>query len=472
MEDFKTLLCPHCGKANDARARKCVECSKPLKSVLPHRLEIAPQYNVKLYVQRAARIIAALLIIIASVSVFGMGFYKVYYWIKAWWDGRLVANGEVREPLVESVTMDNGMVAHAVTFFGEDGDSIFIEEMRRSYPIIGGVSRIEIPDSSWFDIKPEDVESADITFTPVLLKEDNGKEALRPLSFTVDAPNSPLQLMSPKEERVTVYSSIYPIQIKVVPGSQVFVGGKNETDIVNNEGILTVNVNVYPQGDNLVSVLVQTENHKETRMDIILYRPVQEIALDYNFNTPSNTTRNQLKISGKIESGAILSVDSLHDPNSIVLDMEAGTFSFTAKFDRVGTNTVTFRAKKDGKNDSVINLPIYYVPPIAEYSRTAWKMDYSQLPNMLEQWKGRVFLCDGVIIDVFPGETQIVIMDVGTGSESQLIALENYSAVGTPSIGKAYRSYADVNEQYFYIDTYIPKLSARYMSSLPTTTGQ
>jgi hypothetical protein len=427
-----------------------------------------PLYNWRLYLRRAMQIFAAFLILCVSISIFGVGIYKIYYWVKVWWADRLIANGEGSPPAIEEVTMDNGMVAHAVTFFGRDGDSIFIDEMRRSYPIIAGVSRIEIPDSSWFDLSPEDVEAADITFTPVLVTENNDKQPLSPLSFTVDTPYSPLQLISPKEDRLTVYTSIYPLQLKVVPGSKVFVGGKNETDVVNNEGLLNVNVNVYAQGDNLISVLVQTPNHKEMRKDIVLYRPVQEINLDYNINTPARTTRNVIAISGKIEPGAVLSVDSLHDPNSVKLDMQAGTFAFTAKMDRVGNNVITFRAKMEGKNDSVISIGMYYVPPISEYSRSAWKMDYAQLSYMTEQWAGRVFLCDGIVVDVFPGETQIVIMDVGTGEEDQLVALENYSSVGTPTIGKAYRAYADVNEQYFYIDKYIPKLAARYMSNAPT----
>lgn len=458
------MQCPYCGKSNSGNAKRCSYCKKSLRSVLPQRTSVAPRYNYKLYVQRAIRILVTLIVICVTISVFGIGSYKVYYWAKAWWHGRLLANGETELPSVEEVTMDNGMVAHAATFFGNDGDSIFIEEMNRSYPIIGGVTRIEIPDSSWFDVSPEDSDAADITFTPILVTENNDKQPLDSLSFTVETPYSPLTLIHPKESRTSVNTSLFQIQIQVVYGSQVYVGGKNATNDVDSEGKLTVNVNVYAQGDNVISILVQTDNHKETRKDIILYRAVQEINLEYNESTPSTSSRNTLTISGKIEPGAELVVDSLHDPDSIKLDMAAGTFSFTAKFDRIGDNVITFRAKKDGKNDSVINHTIYYVPSISEYSRSAWKMDYSQLSYMTEQWKGRVFLCEGVIVDVFTGENQIVIMDVGTGGEKQYIALENYSSVGVPSIGMTYRTYADVNEQYFYVDKYIPKLSARYMS--------
>ena len=41
-------------------------------------------------------------------------------------------------------------------------------------------------------------------------------------------------------------------------------------------------------------------------------------------------------------------------------------------------------------------------------------MDYKQLRVIYEQWRGRVFLCNGKIVDVYyEGEKQFAVMDVG-----------------------------------------------------------
>ena len=44
---------------------------------------------------------------------------------------------------------------------------------------------------------------------------------------------------------------------------------------------------------------------------------------------------------------------------------------------------------------------MYYLPSIAEYSRNAWKMDYEQLKTLYEAWHGRIFECNGVVVDSF-----------------------------------------------------------------------
>ena len=156
-------------------------------------------------------------------------------------------------------------------------------------------------------------------------------------------------------------------------------------------------------------------------------------------------------------------VDSSFVYNSIEVNQETGEFSFIAQFSTIGDNLVRFRAVKEGKQDSTIAFNMYYLPSIAEYSRNAWKMDYEQLKTLYEAWHGRIFECNGVVVDSFvEGTTQYILMDVSTTDEPQLLILENLSSLGSVSDGGKYRAYADVSGRYFYNNEYIPCCGALY----------
>ena len=60
------------------------------------------------------------------------------------------------------------------------------------------------------------------------------------------------------------------------------------------------------------------------------------------------------------------------------------------------------------------------------------------------------------------GDTSYLIMDVGD-TQRQLIVLENQTTVTSPTLGRRYSAYADVNGRYMYKSEYYPLLVARYM---------
>lgn len=463
------MKCPECGHENKKRAHACAECGHTLR---PPRVSFLSGFFSRSPAHRALGVLLVTLTCIAGAIVICLGIYRVYFWAQARVSDRLYESGYYRATDIEAITMDNMQVGHVFTFYGEDGDTLFIEELRRSYVIAGGFVRIELPDSDWFANDPEDVEAVNVVLTPILTTKNNEKKPLPVVDFTIEVPESPIELISPKTERETVLTSIYPLQFRVVNGSTVMIGSRDYSDLPNEEGIVSANINVYPQGDNLVSVLVKTPHHKERRVDLVLYRAYQEIPLEPEQNLPTSTNNKNLKISGKIEPGAMLVVDSPHLEDSVTIDMLNGTFSFKTNFDRLGDNTVTFRATMDGKQDSVINLTIYYVPTLKEYVETpAWAMDYNQMVVMGDLWAGRVFECNGMIVDSLEANgREILIMDVTEegGTQQQLIALENYSTVTNPTQTIRYRAYADLIDRYFYKDKNIPYLAMRYILEHPS----
>jgi hypothetical protein len=452
------LKCPNCG-ANVAEGRtRCARCNQTIEAFASSSARKGPS--------RASRVAMGFLwavFIVISITFLCLAIYRLYFWFDAWRLSRLYEAGGRLAPDVEEIMLDDGREGHAITFYGEDGNSVFIKELGRSYLLTGGLTRIEVPDSSWFQENPEDLEAAVITMTPVLESENGARTFLPPLELTVDVPQSPLTLISPSSDFLQVVNSIHSLQLKVVPGSKVLVNGEDVTDVVDFAGSLSANINVG-YGDNNISILVSTPNHKETRKDIVLYREPQDIPLEPSLNLAKTSSKDTMTISGTMDPSAALVVDTDYVQDSIKIDQNGG-FSFKAKFTVIGDNTVTFRAQKPGLTDSVISVHVNYVPTLNEYSRKAWKMDYKNLLLTYRQWYGKIFLCKGRIVEILQDETPLIVMNVGTEDTPQYVILDNASSTASPSVGVTYTAYADVagNGNYFYGDDYCPRLTARYI---------
>lgn len=452
------MKCPNCDFTVAEGRTHCGRCGQALGAFASSSARPGPTKAM-----RAATFMMWAAFSLISLVILCVALYRLYFWFDAWRLSRMYESGRAMAPDVEEITLDDGRVGHAITFFGDDGNSVFIKELDRSYLLTGGLVRIEIPDSSWFDVHPEDVEAAIITMTPILETENGGRSELPPLELTVQTPESPLTLISPTGDFEQVVNSIYSMQIQVVPGSKVLVNGEDVTDVVDYAGLLSANINVG-YGDNSISILVETVNHRQTRRDIILYREPQDIQIEPSLNLAKTSNRDTATISGTMDPSATLAVDTPFVEDSIEIDQNGG-FSFKAKLTQIGDNTVTFRAQKPGLDDSVLSVTVNYVPSLNDYSRKAWKMDWKGLVLTYRQWQGKIFLCRGPIVEILQEEKPLLVMNVGTEEEPQHVILDNASSLASPSVGVTYRAYADVagSGNYFYRDVYCPRLTARYI---------
>lgn len=444
------MKCPYCGNECAEHARYCDVCRQPLP-------DAGGTSRTKTH--RAMIIIGWIL----CAAVLLVGIYKVAVWVEDYKINRMYTRGEYT-PTISTYNEDDGRLGHAVVFYGKDGDMVFLPELNRSVSICGGVARMEIADSEWFGADVNEYEYADITFAPILVRENGARIQLPEINYTVDAPSAPIVVTSPDRERPNVVTSVYPLEVKVVPFSEVFINGEDLTDRVDRGGNLNVNVSVRPIGDNTYTLIVRTPHHKESRKDVVIFRQAYDIEIELDSAVSEKSSSDTMVISGTTEPGAMIEVDTDYLENSLEVDMTTGKFSFIVEFKQLGNNTVRFRATKEGREDAVISFSVYHIPSLPQYSAKAWKMDYDQLRLLFEQWTGRVFKCVGPIVDSFEENgTNYLVMDVGKDGQQQLIVLENMSGTKTPSIGPSYTAWADVSGRYMYNSMYYPMLIARYL---------
>lgn len=456
------LKCPYCNHPLRATDVFCPSCKQPLPEYVQSDV---PAPGRPLLERLYIRIPLFLLCALAAISILGFGIYKLFYWVQDYQIARLYSRGE-RTPVVNAITLDDGRAAHSISFFADDGDQIFIPELGSSTTVSGNVARVEIADSVWFsDGISADIESAIVRLSPLLIAENGSRTQLPTLEMTIDPPSSPIDVISPKENNLTVFTSVYPLEVQVVPGSTVLVNGEDVTDVVDRNGLLSANVNVYPIGENNITILVRTPNHLEAREDVVIYRSKLDIEIELDTSVQTQTDTRQMMVSGSCEPGAMIEVDSPYIEESLYINMQTGRFEFLTDLELIGENVVRFRATMDGRADSEIHFNVNYRPTLANYSAAAWKMDYEQLRRLYAQWTGRIFLCEGKIVDVFnEGDEQYVVMDVSENSgEQQLVVLVNESNTGTPTIGRNYSAYAHVDGRYMYKAVYYPMLISLYM---------
>lgn len=448
------MTCPYCGRKNPGDAEYCVSCGYPLP--IERQSRSRSVRRAQRAAGRAFRIVLLVLLVLASLLLFGWSWYKIHFWRVSREQQALYSSGKMQQPTLEALELSDGRSGHRLTFFGEDGDMIYIGELGQSYLIVGGKAEVLVADSDWFKQQQQDIEKAEITLLPVLNRQSGERVELPAIHFEVETPASPLQMISPTEDRTTVLSAIYQLEMQVVPGSTVLVDGSDVTDMVDVLGKLSVNVAVYPQGDNPISILVRTPNHKETRKDIVLYREKTDISIELSVYTARSSLRNTMTVSGAIDPTATLVVDTPCVPDSVKVNSD-GSFSFYAFFEQIGINKVQFHAEKAGCQPAVIAFEVSYLPTLSEYAKDAWRMDYDEVCKYYDLWENRVFRCKGEIVED-AGEG-VVLMDVGGGD---LIALRNETDVDS-SVGANCDFFADLHGLYALPDgTEYPYFIARY----------
>jgi len=457
------LRCPYCGSEFAGEAQYCPNCKQPLSRARYTDAEeqYAPRHEPKesrSHHQRWLIIFVSLICLI----ILCFGVYKLFFWTANYRINRLYTRGEYT-PTVNEVAMDDGRSGHTIVFYGEDGDQIFLPEMQKSLSICGGTARMTIADADWFSGDVSDIESANVCLSPVLIDERGMRTQLPAINMEIAVPVSPLEVISPATDDLNIVTSRYALEFQVVPGSTVLVNGEDVTDIVDRNGLLAQNVNVYPIGDNIYTIVVQTPSHHETRREVKIHRQVFDISVEVDSSVSTISQTDSTTIKGTIEAGASISVETAHIPESLIIDPNTGEFSFISKLSTFGDNTIRFRVSKEGKSDAVINLTVEYRPTPAIYAANAWAMNYDELRRLYEQWNGQVFSCKGRIVDVYENDgISYLVMDVGS-IEQQLIVLENKSTVARPEVGQRCTALADVNGRSMYQDQYYPMLIARYI---------
>ncbi len=400
-------------------------------------------------------------------------------------------------PTVERI-MINGQTWHRITFFGEDGERILVDDPVRSLSIEDNKAVLLLDDSSFIpetDVNTQNDEEetqeteiqeegatqeegsttyvSDGGYVRVALKaslftEDGEEKPLYVEPYNIPVPLSPLKLVYPTDPDLVVeYTQVF-VKIKTNPGSRVIIDGVNLTDEVDSSGFVEKFVNLK-EGLNEIEIVTETTKHRTNTEYVYVTRPDQDVSIELN-SPNSSHSEQEIWIEGTTEEDATIYVDTLHLSADVsyegtVEDDETGeirkTFKFRYVLSSYGWNEIEINATTaDGRTSKLIHR-VERDPDHREYTKQAWNIldNYDWLSASTEALVGKIFSCKGVVVSREDTDTdRLYLFNVGTSSQAKYIILK-YSGKQDIKVGETYDIYADV------VGTYrnYPMLTARFV---------
>lgn len=351
-------------------------------------------------------------------------------------------------------TIRDDMAAHTVTIPGEDGQRITIRELRTSAIVTGGVATFDILDHVWYDNYEDYLQDTmTVTLTPYVITDSGKQQALEPIHYEIDIPLSPIELSTPDSPYQVVSTALYNIVFYVREGSTVTINGEDYSDLVNTEGgKVSYNATVQPIGENNFEIRVRSQYCRENTLTVTLYREKQEIPLDLASDIASTNDDGFMTVRGTTLPGAVVKVLSPYSDLDITNTAVDGSFSFVAKFDKIGVNTIIITVDYPGKATTRVEHNVTYVPNVDIYSRKAWSMK-DMYTNYMDNLSTRVanqqiYICQKAIVtSIETTKPQRAFVNVGTEESPMLVYVENGSRT-TWEVGKCYDLYGDAYGMY------------------------
>lgn len=416
---------------------------------------------------RLIRVLA--IILICAAVVVSAGYYLLVY-------ARKNRELPLQERVIISASLMDDMAAHTILIPGEEGQMIWIREMKQDYEVIGGYATVQISDSHWYaDEEGEKKEQVDVTLTPYLRTKAGEQQPMGEIRYTVDVPLAPLILITPTELYTETTSDTYTIKFKVDRNSTVYINNENYTSFVNNQddGTVSLNATISARGINEFHIVTNCQYYRQNEMTVQIYRAPVSIEVHLDTTMSDRWSRETMTISGTTLAGANLIVLSPYRNLNLSKMESVGEFSFDAVFETIGNNEIKIQVTYPGMEPSIYTRTVYYLPGATEYSKKAWSMnrsyDYSDYLNLTELRvsKTQVYVCRGVFTEIISDSPQLAIMELSdtaqeNGGVPRTVLLENKST-DTWQLGKLYRIYADAYGTY----NSMPRLTARYTYDVP-----
>jgi hypothetical protein len=413
------------------------------------------------------RLVFATIAILVVFAGLGYGAYTIYK-VAVNAGSQLIAQKRnttpMQEPRVDKAIID-GESWHRITFYGQDGDMVLVDNPKRSIAIQNGKAELLLNDQGYI---PDDLVKDKVTVSlEATIISPDGKETkitIRP--YDIEVPLAPLKIVLPQEQTVSTYNDSILVKIKVTPGSaRVMIGGTNVTDNVSADGYASATVKLTANTINSIQISVATAKYRKNVYDLKVERPVMEVPIRLDDATKSSTSGNTVTISGSTDPGVEITTDAKVNGK---IDVKAsGIFSFTAVLKRWGYNDITITAKTANGRTSKLVHTVNHVPELGSYTSHAQVLDYNYLLSTVDGQIGRVYMIEGLVVKKLESDvSDYYQFNIGKPGETKLLVVEYTKEAGLKQ-NQFYQLFADVTGSF---DNF-PVLTVRFLNALPMPSG-
>lgn len=363
-------------------------------------------------------------------------------------------NAQEQVEVIASILDD--MAAHTIRIPAPDGTQIYIKELRRSFLSTGGYASFQVPDYTWYELEETLSEPVmSVTLTPFVRTGTGEQKAMPLITYDIDIPQSPLTLISPEATYVEVSTPVYNIRFHVMQNSTVLINGVDFSSFVNTQnGYISYNADIQPIGENKIRIVVRSQYYRQNEATLTIYRAIQDIPLDLSSVLDDESSGPTMWISATTMPGATISVLSPFEEADFSELNSTGAFRFKAVFNKVGINTVTIQAEYPGKEPTIVNYNVYYLPSPDQYTPKAWALDgkwgYQDfLANKNTRIANtQIYVMQGEVKRIINNRPQLVEIDVSDGQGKPLPVLVENQTKTEWVVGQRYRIYGDAYGMY------------------------
>lgn len=471
------MKCQHCGKKNNSSNIFCSVCGEmvsnnainhihshePLPENINQDVTVPlPRYNPSKEKNPKKRIYFIFLcslwiLLVISVILF---LYFGFIYIKKVYQSNIVNNTQTNYRIVVTKIDQNGHDAHKFMINGVDGDIVSIQGYKEEYVIKEGTAQIIMDDLVWVKQNNNIEKNANSITIKKVAKITRKSGSIVMISippFIIQIPIAPFELLNPTTANIDTTEANYLFKCKVELGSKIFINGNNYSDIIDKNGIIQVNMIILPVGINKILVIVELNGYQKMNTTVLINRAPMDIEISLDNLIPSVINTSEFPITGKTEPGASISVN-LPVKESLKINPATGSFKFSPKFNGFGKQTIVITASKENKSDSILSIQTYYLPSADEYTKSAYKLNYSLLLKNANSYKNKVFLCVGMISDIQQNNGVGKFMFYVNENKQEIIHME-YIGNMVLKENTNYRIYGDV----IGYDHQYPFIIARYI---------
>lgn len=348
------------------------------------------------------------------------------------------------------------MAAHTIRIPAPDGTQIYIKELRRSFLSTGGYASFQVPDYTWYELEETLSEPVmQVTLTPFVRTGTGEQKAMPLIIYDIDIPQSPLTLINPEVTYVEVSTPVYNIRFHVMQNSTVLINGADFSSFVNTQnGYISYNADIQPIGENKIHIVVRSQYYRQNEVTLTIYRAIQDIPLDLSSVLDDESSGPTMEISATTMPGATISILSPYQEADFSQLNSTGAFHFKAVFNRMGINTVTIQAEYPGKEPTIVNYDVYYLPSPDQYTPKAWALDSKWgYQDFLANKNTRIantqiYVLQGEVKRIINNRPQLVEIDVGDGQGKALPVLVENQTKTEWVLGQRYRIFGDAYGMY------------------------
>lgn len=343
---------------------------------------------------------------------------------------------------VEEATADDGTTGRKVIILTTNGEQVSL--LDQTVPVTDGRAEIILPDSGFSMQDYEQKDGALQVSLSLQVKADGYPDRQEEIHFEVPVNAAPLAILSPSGKEAVVDGSSYQLILEVQPGSEVFIDNNNYSHLINEQGQLSVQLEVPEQPETRYEIRVSAKGYEDAVDEIVLKKRQMEFPLDVNGAIPIQATEEEwVEITGNTHPEAVLT-SNLEMREPPVLDPVTGDFKLYVKATAKGYTPFVLTASLEGKLDSVLELVISRTSNEQEYTSTAWAAVYDDLKNYPNLHNGNHYVFKGIVKEISStGTKTTLLVDIADEGQPEQVICVDYWGQFTFSMGQKIRIFGN-----------------------------